>query len=473
MLKLLNIIFPLITFSYLARIISTEGIGKIDFSLAVVQYFIIFAQVGIPTYGIRECSKYKNQKEKLSKTVQEILFINLLMIIISYFLFFLVINRISSFNEYSNLLLIFSLNIVFTSLNIDWFYQAIEEYKYIAIRGFIFKSITLLLVFILINNEEDYFIYAILTVLSVIFSSMYNILHSKKYINIFKIYKNYEIKRHIKPILILFSMSLAVSIYINLDKVMLGILSDDNSVGIYSAATKIVKAIIAIITSLGTVLLPRMSYYISKNNKLAINRIIKIALDIVLIISIPSAIGIFFLSDSIILLIGGTNFIEAIPTIKIISPIIILISLSNLIGIQILVSHGKEKKVLYATFVGASTNFILNLIFIPKFAQDGAAFSTVFAELIVTILVIMFSYSYLKNNMNYLNIFKYLAASLLIIIIINFIALFQLPSLLSMIVSIIFSAIGYFFILHVLKVKVLLEFEELLKRKIFRVNKNQ
>ena len=134
-LKLLGIIFPVITFPYVARILSADGIGKVDFSLSVIQYFIMLAQVGIPMYAVRECSKYRKDKDKLAKTVQEILIINLIMVVISYIILFFIVFRIAAFQRYSELLLIMSISIVATSIGIEWFYQAIEEYKYITLSN--------------------------------------------------------------------------------------------------------------------------------------------------------------------------------------------------------------------------------------------------------------------------------------------------------------------------------------------------
>jgi O-antigen/teichoic acid export membrane protein len=431
LLKLLNIIFPLITFPYVARVLSTEGVGKVDFSLSIIQLFIVIAQFGIPIYAVRECAKVRDDKDKLAKTVQEILLINAVMVVVSYSLLGITITNVESFINYKSILIIMSISIMMTTLGIEWFFQSIEEYGYIAIRGLFVKLLSLILVFAVVNSPNDYTIYGGIIVLSTSLGYIFNFIYANKYINLFKIYSGYNIKRHIKPIALLFAMSLSTSIYVNLDKVMIGLISGDKFVGLYVAANKIIIVILAILTSLGTVLLPRMSYYIENDNKNEINRLIRKSIDFVLLISIPATLGIIMLAKPIVLLFAGQDFIEASSTIKIISPILIAIALSNLIGIQILVSHGKEKITLISTSIGALTNFILNLILIPIFQQDGAAISTLIAEFVVIIIQIVFSYSYLKGNVDFKNIFIYIIGSLLI-----FITCFIIKSLFSSLIII-------------------------------------
>lgn len=466
-LKILNIVFPLITFPYVARVLLAEGIGKVNFSLSVIEYFILISQAGIPTYAIRECAKYRDDKEKLTKTVQEILLINTILVIISYLLFLITIFTLQKLHNYKTLLFIASINIFATNLGIEWFYQAIEEYRFITIRSFVVKMFSLFLVFIFIKKQNDFFIYAIITVLSLFLSSLYNFIHLRKYISIFTKYKNYNIKKHFKPIGIMFGTALSISIYVNLDKVMLGLISGDRSVGLYTASNRIIRIILSIVTSLGTVLLPRMSYYVKNNKDDEINTLIKKSIDFILLISIPSVIGIIMLAKPIILLFVGNDYIESVLTIKILSPIIIAIALSNLIGIQILVSQGKEKMTLFSTIIGAIINFLLNLILIPKFQQNGAAIATLIAEVCVTIIQILLAYSYIKGNIIFKNISNYFIGGLIIVLIcicFNYIDNIFLKLLLSLI----FSVCGYFVFL--LKTKN--EITSYMANKIFAIIKS-
>ncbi|MFS0864568.1 flippase [Fredinandcohnia sp. 179-A 10B2 NHS] len=465
LLRILNIVFPLITFPYVARILSAEGIGKVDFSLSVIHYFIIIAQFGIPTYAIRECAKYRDNKEELTKKVQEILMINIVMVIVSYIFLTIVLVSVDMFHDYKTLLIIMSINILSTSIGIEWFYQSIEEYRLITIRSFFVKLLSLILVFVLIKEESDFNLYGFIITLSLALGHIYNFIHVNKYISLFKRYSNYNFKKHIKPILLLFAMSISVSIYVHLDKVMLGVISGDKYVGLYSSASRIVKIILTLVTSLAVVLLPRMSYYIKMKQEEDIKRLIKKSIDFILMISIPATVGIIILAKPIILIFAGPGYLEAVNTIRIISPILIIIGLSNLIGIQILVSNGKEKITLFATIIGAAINFSLNLILIPKLQHNGAAVATILAETAVTVTLFYFAYTYIKGNINFKNLLSYLIGVLFMSILcigINHL----IPGLVfSTLLSVISAIIIYISILFLFKNELMVEISTKLTRK--------
>lgn len=468
LLKIMNIAFPLITFPYVARILSPTGIGKVDFSLAVVQYFILISQIGIPLYGVRECSKYRNDKLKLTKTVQEILFINLVMVIVTFALFIVTLYKIEPLQDYKNLLIIMSIIIISSSLGIEWFYQAIEEFRYIAIRSFFVKLFSLILIFLFVKEENDYIIYAIIIMLSLTIGHLYNFIYSHRHIKLFKRFSDYDLKRHVKPLLILFGMSLSVSIYINLDKVMLGLISGDQSVGLYTAANRMILVCLALVTSLGAVLLPRMSYYIKNNYENEARELIGKSIDFILMITIPMVIGIIMLAEPIILLFAGSNYEESITVIRIISPIIIMIGISNLIGVQILIAHGKEKLTLLSTLIGAGLNFLLNLILIPNLQHIGAAISTLLAESIVTVVQVGLAFLYLKGNIQYRNILSYLLGGILIFITCSIVNYFLEDLVLTASFSILISSFLYFILLYLLKNKLLFEVLYRIKSKIHK-----
>jgi O-antigen/teichoic acid export membrane protein len=381
LLRFTNLIFPLITFPYVARILSPEGVGKVNFSFAIIQFFVLIAQVGIPTYGIRECAKVRTDKNKLTKTVQEILSINLIALIVSYILFMLIILNVKQLDTYRNLLLIASINIFSTSIGIQWFYKGLEEYKYITIKGFFIKLLALIAVFVFVKNINDFKIYALIIALSTSLGYLINFIYLKKYIYFFKRYEHYEFRKHLKPILTLFIMSISMSVYLVLDKVMLGFLSGDNAIGLYTAANNMIIIVISLVTSISAVMLPRISYYLKHDQKEKVNVLITKSLDFIFMVSIPATIGIIMLAKPIILIFAGSAYLDGILTLQILSPVIIAMGLSNLIGIQVLISFGLEKITLISAIVGAVINFVVNLFLIPLFAQNGAAIGTLTAEI--------------------------------------------------------------------------------------------
>lgn len=454
---LMGLIFPLITFPYASRVLLPEGIGKVNFAKSIIAYFILIASLGISAYAIREGARIRDNKEELSKFVQEVFLINLVTTGVSYILFFISLIYIPKFEEYKELLLIFSMSIVFTTLGIDWVYGALEEYKYITIRTIAFQFISLILLFIFVRKKEDYLNYAVISVFSNVGSNLLNFIHARKYINLKK-KSDYNLKRHIKPILIIFGMNLAVNVYANLDTTMLGFISGDTSVGIYTASIKVNKLVLSLITSLGTILLPRLSYYIGNNEIDKFNELTYKAFNFILMFSIPSLVGLTILSKPVISIFSGDDFQKAILTMKIITPIIMFISLSNLIGIQIFMPMKKEKYALYSVLGGAAINFILNLILIPQYNENGAAISTVFAEGIVAFIDIYLIKNYIDLKKAFSSLYQYIIGSVFILIIGSLIVFYINNNVISVITTVLLSIISYLLILIIFKNKYCLEY---------------
>lgn len=391
-LSVSSIIFPLITFPYVSRILLPVGTGKVSFATSIITYFAMFAQMGIPTYGIRACAKVRDNKEKLSRTVQEILIINLILSFIVYILFFVALFTIPKLNEDKTLFIVMSFTIIFNTIGVEWLYKALEQYTYITIRSLIFKIIALIAMFILVKVQSDYIIYGGITIFASVGSNIYNIFNVKKLI-IIRPVGQYNFKQHIKPILVFFAMSVAVTVYTNMDNVMLGFMKTDEDVGYYNAAVKIKIVLASIISSLGTVLLPRVSYYIEKGNVEEFGRIAKKSINFVMVLAFPLMIYFMIFARNVILLLSGKEYLNSVVPMQIIMPTILFIGLTNIMGIQMLVSLGKEIQVLWSEVYGAAVNFILNLFLIPPMASSGTAISTLIAEIVVFII----QFIYLKD----------------------------------------------------------------------------
>lgn len=383
-LTMSSFIFPLITFPYVSRILSPDGIGKVTFATSVISYFAMFAQLGIPTYGIRACAKVRDDKEKLSKTVQEIFFINVFMSILAYIALFLCIAFIPRLQQDKTLFLIVSATILFNVIGIEWLYKALEEYKYIALRSIFFKFIALILMFVMIHQKSDYVIYGAISIFAASASNILNFYNASKLITL-KRFKNLNFKKHLKAVAIFFAMSCATTVYTHLDVVMLGFMKTDADVGYYNAAVKVKTILVSIVTSLGVVLLPRASYYVEKGLKEEFYRITKKAIHFVFIISVPLIVYFIIFAKEGILLLCGDEFGPAVLPMQIIMPTLLLIGLTNIMGIQILVPIGKEKIVLYSEIAGAIVDIVINALLIPSLGASGAAIGTLAAELVVWI----------------------------------------------------------------------------------------
>ncbi len=394
-------IFPLITFPYISRILLPEGNGKIAFAASIISYFSMVAMLGIPTYGIRACAKVRNNKEELSKTVHELFIINVTTTIITYIALFISIFTIAKFENYRVLLMVTGSGIILNTFGMNWLYSALEQYAYITVRSIVFKVLSIILMFLFVHKIENYVIYAAITVFASSGSYILNIINIRKYIYI-KPFKNYNIKQHVKPILTFFAMTVATSIYLNLDATMLGFIKGDNEVGLYNAAIKIRAILTSLVASLGTVLLPRMSFLIKTNQMDEFKKITAKAINFVLILSLPLTIYFVSFSKEVIILLSGMNFLGSVPAMQIITPTIIFVGLTNILGIQVLVPQNREKCVLISVIVGALTDILFNIIFIPKMGAAGAALGTLIAEFTVLVTQIAFLKDFLieimKNN---------------------------------------------------------------------------
>ena len=394
LLSLSSFLFPLITFPYISRILLPAGTGRVDFATSLISYFTMLAMLGIPTYGIRTCAKVRDDKIKLSRTAHELLFINLIMSVISYGLLFLALFTIPRLFEDRLLYVIISSTILFNAIGMEWLYKALEEYTYITIRSLVFKVIAIVFMFLLIHVQKDYVLYGAISIFAASASNILNFFHAHRYIRMRPL-GGYNLRKHLKPVFVFFAIVCASIIYTNLDTVMLGFLKTDVDVGYYNAAVKIKVALVALVTSLGAVLLPRVSYYLQHDMKDEFRRISRKALNFVFLIAAPFSLYFILFAKHSIYLLSGYAYTGSIEPMQIIMPTVLFIGLTGLMGIQVLVPLGKEKYVLYSEIGGAVADLILNWILIPKMGASGAAIGTLVAEAIVFVIQFLF----LKSEM--------------------------------------------------------------------------
>lgn len=381
-LTMSSFVFPLISFPYVSRVLLPVGTGKVAFATSLISYFLMFAQLGIPTYGVRACAKVRDDREALSRTAQELLIINLVMSAISYAALFGAVFLIPQLREEKMLYIVVSLTIICTTIGMEWLYKALEQYTYITIRSIIFKLVALIAMFALVRAEKDYVIYGGITILASSASYIFNFLHVRKYISL-KPTGGYQFKPHLKAVAIFFAMACATTIYTNMDVVMLGFMTSDETVGYYNAAVRIKTIMVSIVTSLGTVLLPRASYYVQQGRMEEFRAITRKALNFVLVAATPIMLYFILFARDGIYLLSGDAYAGAILPMQLIMPTLLLIGLSNILGIQILVPTGREKTVLVSVIAGAVTDVICNALLIPRFGAAGSAVSNSVAEAVV------------------------------------------------------------------------------------------
>lgn len=388
-LTLSSFIFPLVTFPYVSRILLPEGMGKVAMATSVIAYFALLARLGIPMYGIRACAGVRDNRQQLSKMVQELFFINLCMAGISYILLLLTVFSVPRFTEERILYLIMSVTILLEALGVEWLYKALEEYRYITVRSIFFKIVALAATFLFIHTKQDYVIYGAITILAASASNLLNFYNLRKYIT-FSVFHDYNFKVHLKPILIFFATSCAIVIYTQLNTVMLGLIKTNADVGLYDSAMKIKNILVSIVTALGAVLLPRASYYVKQGLFEEFGKISSKAIHFVCLLALPLIAYFMLFATNGIHFLSGERFDGAILPMQIILPTIFLIGLTNIIGIQILVPLGKEKEVFYSVVGGGIVDLTVCFLLIPGYAVVGAAISNLLAELTVFLLQVYY-----------------------------------------------------------------------------------
>lgn len=464
----LGTFFILLTMPYITRVLGSEKLGDVEYVNSIISYFLLFTALGIPSYGIREVAKVRGNKKELSRTVLELLIILLITTIIGYIIFFILINNFKELKAEKLLFLIMGTNIIFTNIGVDWFYQGIENQMYITIRFIITRVLALILLFLLVKKPDDYYIYGAILILMTSGSNIFNLINLRRYIK-FRDLGKLNLKRHIKPILTIFSATLAVSIYLQLDSVMIGAIVGTEYVAFYSIANKLVRLVLVLVTALGVVMIPRLSNCLKDKDIEGYKTYTNISLKYILFIAVPSTFGVFLLSKEIILMMAGEAFVQSILTMQIISLIILIVGLAYFIGFQVLYPYNLERYYTYAVTIAAIINFIFNYIFIPRYAQNGAAVGTVIAELTGVLIMLYFARKKLKE-ITFYNIenLKYFIATLIMSIVIFLLKKLNLSNLEKLMVSIVLGGITYLTALLLLKEYFMLEGIKIIKLKLRR-----
>ena len=409
-----NFLFPLITFPYVSRVLLPEGTGKVAFALSIVSYFTIFASFGVATYGIRTIAQVRDDKERLSKTMHELLFINIISMTIVYVALAIAILVVPKFAMEKELFGVTSLFILFTIVGVEWLYKGLEKYQYITVRTIVFKIASLFLVFLFVKEKSDYIVFAFISIFAIVGSGVLNLINSRKLIN-YTLYSEYEFKKHLKPMFVLFLTSMAIAIYTSLDEGLLGLLSSPEQVGYYNAAVRVKGILFTLITSLGVVLLPRLSYYVENHMETEFHEALAKSTNFIIVIAASVVIFFTLFAKETILILAGENYVASIIPLQIVVWALILSAITNILGIQILLPLKKDKQLLFSVLCAATVDVIANFLLVPKLAAVGTALSVIAAELSVLIVQIIILRQYIKILFSGLQLHKIIIALLIAI----------------------------------------------------------
>ena len=449
--QIVAIILPFITTPYVSRVLGVTNVGIYGYTLSISAYFILFGSLGTALYGQREIAYEQNNKQKYSQTFIEIIILRIItMSSISLLLFYLLFCKTGEYNNYFKILI---LELIATTLDISWFFQGLEEFKKTVTRNLIVKIISVILIFVFVKTKKDLNIYFLIYTMSILIGNLSLWLYLPDFLTIKNI-KKINLKKHFKSTIVLFIPQIAIQIYTILDKTMLGtIIIDKAEVGYYTQAEKMIKLMLTVITSLGTVMLPRIASNFAKGDIEKIKIYIKRAFNLVFLISFPMIIGIISVSYIFVPWFFGKGYDKVIPVMCILTPILLFIGMSNVIGMQYLLPTKKQKEYTYSVIIGAIVNFLINLILIPRYGAIGAAIGTIIAEATVTAAQI----SYTKKYIDYKKILKltknYFISSIVMLIMIIVVKVIIGNSLLSMFVQVGVGVITYGICLLIMKDK--------------------
>ena len=462
---LMGILFPLISFPYVSRILGVENLGKFNFSSSIISYFVLAANLGITPYAIRECAKARENRKKVDEFASDIFSINSISSLFSIVALVVTLLFVRKLNDYRTIIMILAMQIPLNLIGIEWVFSAFEDYFYITIRSIFFQFLSLILLFVFVRSENSLIVYSIITVMSAAGVNILNWNYARKYVNI-HLRISADLKKHMKPILLLFAMTVAGTIYSSTDMTILGFMCDDVAVGLYSVSTKVYTVVKTVVSSIVVVSIPRLSAILGAKNKNEFSRTVKEINSILMTFAIPAMLGLVLLRKDVILLIAGKEYMKAEISLLILSVSLFFALGSYFWGQAVLIPLGKDKYVFEITAIFAFVNFVLNIILIPVFQESAAAFTTLIAEMGSYFAYRYKARQYVKTTSED-SILKKIALGCIWIVLCNRVLLFFLGDTFVYVCgTVVLSVIGYFLIEYCMKNNIVTDVVENLLKKV-------
>lgn len=446
--QIFKIIIPLISTPYLARTIGAEAIGIYGYTLSITTGFIILGSLGITTYAQREIAYVQDDINKRTKIFYEMIILKFITLGISTIIYWYVFAKQGEYSIYYKIL---AIELIANCIDISWFFQGMEEFKKIITRNVVIKIVTLILIFIFIKTPSDLWKYILIYVLSTFFANFILWIYLPKYIKKIN-FKNINLKQHLNPIIILFIPQIATQIYSVLDKAMIGYLVPDiREVGYYEQAQKIINILLTVITSLGIVMLPRISKIYAEGKKENIQQYIEKSFNFLFLIGMPMIFGVIAVSSNFVPIFFGNGYEKVGTLLNIMSCIILFMGISNILGTQYLLPTKKQKQYTISVFAGAIINVITNFILIRSYQSIGATIATVLAELIVAIVQLYFAREVINIKKITKKVPKYIISSILMFTICMIIRQILPNGIICLCTQVVIGATIYLLCLFILK----------------------
>lgn len=444
-----SLLFPIMTFSYASRIFLADGIGRINFARSTISIFSMISMLGIRLYGIRECAKRRDDKESLSKLFNELLLINIISSAITYILLFAFVGISSKAGDYRSEILLFSTVILLNVIGVEWLYTGLEDYRYLAIRSLFVQLVSLVAVVIFVHKKEDIIIYILISVVASGGNNIIAFIHAHKYVEFRKIQLR-SLYPHIRPILNIFLVTVFINIFTDMDTVMVGFLSTETEVGLYSASYKISKILSTIIASATTIIMPRIAYDFENNENKRADDLLKASIQYICLVGIPLAVGACIYSQRFISLLSGQGFTKATLSSEILSFRSLISPINSMLLLHYLIPRNNEKEAIIITLAAAFGNVVLNACLIPLYGAVGASIGTIVAEIIEFIVMSKYVRKYVSLSSIFKNTHHYILA-VIPVTIISIVTLAIQNEVLSITLGVVISVPIYAGILKLLK----------------------
>lgn len=410
---ILSLLFPLITFPYVTKVLLPEGVGQANFASSITNYFILIGELGITSYAIREGAKRCEDKEEFGRFANQIWTISILSAFFAYICLLIALVISVKLNAYRWLIGIYSFQIIAKAIGMEWVLNIYEKYELVTLSNFLFQVLSLILLFLLVKEPTDVYCYVVIQMISAVGIGIVNHIYVRRKVRLKFVWEK-EILRHFPPILLIFSITLATTIYVNLDTSMLGFIWGDAQVGYYTVAAKLYNIVKALINSVVTIYSVRLSsqYYQNKEEYL---KTFKEVFQIIIGLTIPIAVGGYLLREEIIIILGGQEYLTATASMALLLTSLIFATLGNLFGAGVLLVVKKEKWMFAATLTGTLANMILNYVLIHQMKCTGAAVATLITEIIVCTILAFGASHYVKVSGTLAHVLKSVAVSVLFI----------------------------------------------------------
>lgn len=458
--QVLILILPLVTTPYLARVLGAEGTGIYSYTYTIVNYFVLFGSLGVALYGQREIAYAQQKKQKRKKIFIELVIFRFITISIAIAIYYFLFIRIGEYGTYYRILLF---ELIAGAFDISWFFQGLEEFKKTVTRNILVRTISVALIFIFVKKRENLTTYMYIYSLADFIGNLTLWLYLPKYFKGVKVGK-INLTAQIKPIILLFIPQITVKLYNMLDTTMLGkMVVNKAETGYYEQSQKIIRLMLTIVTSLGTVMVPRMANMYANGEKKQIKYYMKRSFSFVFMLSFPMMFGIISISKVFTPIFFGEGYEKTAILMSIISPIVLLMGVANVLGNQYLLPTKRQKEYTIAEGIGVGVNFVLNYICISLWSSVGACIATVLSQVVVDYV----EFRFLKNEIRLKSViklsYKYLFASIIMFIACNCVKLIVSTGIISLILQIVVGISVYGFILIRLKD----EYLYMLLRKIY------